>query len=161
MKNNFKENINNRFLECCDFIISEHDLKSDAEVARLLGIHGQVFSDIRTKKGNATLIHISNLLMKFPYIDGNWILAGLGGKLKKESIQQEAIGNNSEFITYLKEQISVKDKKIEELSGEVSALRKDVEFLSPTNSTKTHIFESPVELTSIAADKKVEYKKKQ
>ena len=79
-RKNIKIQISKRFLEACDAIIIEKDYKSDAQFAKHLDIHPQVFSDFRTGKANAGVDYISVLLTKFPEIDANWILTGINKK---------------------------------------------------------------------------------
>jgi len=78
MKKDIKKDISARFLNACDFIISEYKMRSDAELCRVLEIHVHVLSDIRTLKANVTLSTMNILLTKYKEINAHWMIIGEG-----------------------------------------------------------------------------------
>lgn len=76
VKKQIREEISERFIQACDKLIRKYNYKSDAQFAKELNMHVQIFSNIRNKKRQVGIEVISSFLTLFPEVDGNWLIKG-------------------------------------------------------------------------------------
>lgn len=109
-KKDIKAFVNSRFIEACDYIIRAYGFKSDAKFAESIETHSKILSDIRVGKLNAGTDIMSILLLKYPEINGTWILTGKEDML----ISSKKIPDKPDIKEYIDNQIK---KAFQDLEG--------------------------------------------
>ena len=110
--------ITSRFLDVYKYLMENKIVVNPKNFAQEINVSTSLITEICKIRTNAGITPIQNLLIKYKYIDANWLLTGEGSMLRE--------GGNTETNTDYKELaearlkiIELKDEKIEWLNKEL------------------------------------------
>ena len=117
-----KEEINTRFVEAINSLLSSDKELSKTEIACTLGIKATKFSEILNFRMNIGTDLAATLCHEYG-INPGWLLTGEGDMIKNETTNQLNQSSDSGILLKLLEE---KEKKIEKLTEELRAMERKV-----------------------------------
>lgn len=126
----YKISVNQRVIEAINYIINNNIAASKTEIATLLGVKANKFSEILGQRMSAGLDIIQNLCTKFN-VSSEWILLGKGEMLKIEKTQDPQLDET--LSPENNDQIADFKKKIAELEATIQTLITSNNALIATN----------------------------
>lgn len=117
-----KTEIDNRTIQCIEYLVKNKGYKSEKEFLKKLEFPGSKLSEARKGKSSFRADDIGKILMIFEEINGHWVMTGKGDML----LQPDNNISNSSFI--LQEYNNLKQEN-RELLKEVGKLKEQIKNL--------------------------------
>ena len=112
-----KRDVSLRFVAICQYLMYRYNIDSDAKFCKKIGIHTQVFSDIKKGKLQVGIDTISILLTKFGNINTEWLFSGNGDMIRWQTkAQKDAI---DQFYTAIKNDPQIEKVKINDILSDL------------------------------------------
>jgi len=127
------DDVTRRFLDLCNFLISQKIVNSASDFAKKVGISTSMMTELSKGRTNVGVKPLQNTVSLFSS-SAEWLLNGKGDMLKSGDTHNnvsEAASHHSdasEIIEYQQKLIDRKDDEIKSLNREIGALKRQLEF---------------------------------
>jgi hypothetical protein len=109
-----KEEISKRFIEVSLTLIKNHSISSETKFCETISLNNVSFADIKTGKLQIGIHFISILLIKYPEVNGDYILTGRG----------DVFSNSPPGTKIFCPDCKIKDRTIEEKDKRIADLER-------------------------------------